>query len=80
MRKPSVASGDKNVSDAFVVANEWDSYPSNTFSFLGSHSFDGTVVDPGPDPEPEVPSLIGSVVTVLSLSVQFKVTAMLLLW
>ena len=61
VRKSSVASGDKNVSDAFVVANEWDSYPSNTFSFLGSHSFDGTVVDPGPgpDPEPEEPSLIG---------------------
>ncbi len=56
VRKPTVASGDKNVSDAFVVANEWDSYPSNTFSFLGSHSFDGTVVDPGPDPEP---TLIG---------------------
>ena len=59
VRKPSVASGDKNVSDAFVISNEWDSYPSNTFSFLGSHSFDGTVVDPGPDPEPEEPSLIG---------------------
>lgn len=55
VRKPAIASGDNNVSDDFIVASEWDSYSSNTFSFLGSHSFDGVVIDP----EPEEPSLIG---------------------
>lgn len=59
VRKSNVTSGDKNVSDDFIVTNEWDSYSSNTFSYLGAHSFDGVVVSPGPDPEPEAPSLIG---------------------
>lgn len=54
VRKATVSSGDTNANDDFVVANEWDNYASNTFSFLGSHDFDGNVTNPDPEP-----SLIG---------------------
>ncbi|WP_235839790.1 ExeM/NucH family extracellular endonuclease [Cognaticolwellia mytili] len=60
VRKSSVSTGDTNATDDFIVATQWDSYPSNTFSFLGSHSFDGVIIDPNPNPDPEPePSLIG---------------------
>jgi len=40
IRKPSVTSGVTvalGINDPFIVGNEWDSLPENTFSYLGSH-------------------------------------------
>ncbi|SDL43506.1 ExeM/NucH family extracellular endonuclease [Tessaracoccus oleiagri] len=48
VRNASVTAGDTNTTDAFSAAAEWASYPSNTFSYLGSHTMDG--VTPGEDP------------------------------
>ena len=50
VRKTSITQGDNNRTDAFVVDNEWDTSPSNTFTFLGSHIADDV---PPTDPEPE---------------------------
>lgn len=35
-RKAGVVAGDTNPSDTFTPANEWDSFPSDTFDGLGS--------------------------------------------
>jgi predicted extracellular nuclease len=37
-RKPSVTGGDLNFSDAFDPSVEWDAFPQDTFSGLGSHT------------------------------------------
>lgn len=39
IRKPSVAGGVTVNVSPFVVANEWDSLPNNTFTNLGSHTY-----------------------------------------
>ena len=41
VRKSSVTSGDKNPSDAFDPAVEWDNLGLNVFTNLGSHTMDG---------------------------------------
>ena len=41
VRKSSVTSGDKIKDDAFDPAVEWDGYPIDTISNLGSHTMDG---------------------------------------
>ncbi len=37
-RKVSICQGDITISNAFYVSAEWDGYPINTFTGLGSHS------------------------------------------
>ncbi len=66
VRKSSISAGDTNATDDFVVATQWDNYPSNTFSFLGSHSFDGVIVDPDPDPEPSLIGMCGDSAELIS--------------
>ncbi|MBI1927875.1 lamin tail domain-containing protein [Candidatus Poribacteria bacterium] len=44
-RKPTIFSGDANASNPFDPSIEWDGFPLNTFSGLGSHS-----VNPIPEP------------------------------
>lgn len=48
VRKSTVCAGDTDPNDAFDASLEWDSYASDTFSFLGSHTAncDGTVNAP----------------------------------
>ncbi len=49
VRNANVCAGDTDPTDAFsVLETEWDVYPNNTFSFLGSHTAncDGTVNAP----------------------------------
>ena len=48
MRQVDVCAGDTNPDDAFDASAEWDSYPQNDFSFLGSHTANcgGTVNTP----------------------------------
>ncbi len=43
VRKSNITSGDTNSTDVFDPAGEWDSYPKDTFTYLGSHTMDGTV-------------------------------------
>ncbi|MCK4666129.1 lamin tail domain-containing protein, partial [Candidatus Dependentiae bacterium] len=40
VRKSSVTGGDTNGGDAFDPATEWDGYPQDTVSYLGSHTMD----------------------------------------
>ncbi|WP_078543726.1 CehA/McbA family metallohydrolase [Litchfieldia alkalitelluris] len=51
VRKSSITSGDKNQSDDFDPATEWDHYSQNDFTYLGTHTVDSTdpeePVDPG---------------------------------
>lgn len=52
VRKSSVGSGDPISTDEFLPDLEWESFPSNTTSELGSHTFgggDGGGVDPAPE-------------------------------
>jgi len=44
-RKPTVTSGDTDVSDAFDPADEWDGFAADTVDGLGSHSTGGGPVD-----------------------------------
>ncbi|MFG6114765.1 5'-nucleotidase C-terminal domain-containing protein [Halobacillus sp. MO56] len=37
VRSAEVTTGDTDASDAFVVNDEWDSYPKDTFEYLGSY-------------------------------------------
>ncbi|HWK21657.1 MAG TPA: chitobiase/beta-hexosaminidase C-terminal domain-containing protein [Ureibacillus sp.] len=49
VRKSTILAGDNNVNDVFDPAVEWDIYPIDTFSYLGSHTIEGgtsTPVDP----------------------------------
>ncbi|WP_419955367.1 chitobiase/beta-hexosaminidase C-terminal domain-containing protein [Neobacillus niacini] len=41
VRKSSVISGDKNPTDAFDPATEWDNMGKDVFTYLGSHTMDG---------------------------------------
>ena len=52
IRKSTITQGDVNRADAFNIDDEWNTEPSNTFSFLGSH--DASNVSPV-DPDPIVP-------------------------
>ena len=52
VRLASVTSGDTDRTDAFDKAAQWESHPSNTFSFLGAHLAEPTDVDPGNTEEP----------------------------
>ncbi len=38
VRKPTVASGDTDPSDAYDPAGEWNGFPKDTFDYLGSHT------------------------------------------
>jgi hypothetical protein len=38
VRKSNITTGDKNTADAFDPAAEWESYPIDTFTNLGSHT------------------------------------------
>ncbi|MFP4395507.1 MAG: ExeM/NucH family extracellular endonuclease, partial [Anaerolineales bacterium] len=40
VRKSHIMAGDTDGSDAFDPADEWDGYPQDTFSHLGSHTID----------------------------------------
>jgi predicted extracellular nuclease len=42
-RKSSIEAGDTNGADVFDPAVEWNGFATNTFSGLGSHTFDGEV-------------------------------------
>jgi uncharacterized protein len=46
VRKSSITKGDRNPSDAFDPAVEWDNMGLNNFNYLGSHTMDGA----GPAP------------------------------
>jgi len=50
-RKPSVTAGDRDGSDAFDPAAQWDGYAIDTFDGLGSHTVDG---GPAADVAPSV--------------------------
>ena len=41
VRKANILSGDTDATNAFVRTEQWQSLPTDTFSFLGSHTFDG---------------------------------------
>ncbi len=48
IRKPTVAHGVTVNPSPFIVANEWDSLPKNTFSNLGSHQYSVSINSPVP--------------------------------
>jgi predicted extracellular nuclease len=49
VRKPDVLAGDTDETDAFDPAGEWDSYPKDTITYLGSHTVNcGPVADDPP--------------------------------
>ena len=57
IRMASVSAGDPDGSDPFDPATEWEGYPEDTFTFLGSHSADcggsgGPTPTPGPTATP----------------------------
>ena len=57
IRKSSITQGDSDRTDTFVVDDEWDSEPSDTFTFIGSHNvIPGEVTDPTDPIEPEEPT------------------------
>ncbi|WP_298470516.1 endonuclease [uncultured Psychrobacillus sp.] len=58
VKKASILSGDSNPNDVYDATVQWDSYPIDTFDYLGTHTMGGTA--PGePDPEePEEPTYI----------------------
>lgn len=55
VRKSTITSGDKYISDAFVPENEWDAYPQNNFDYIGMHKMDG-----GADTETKVAPVTSS--------------------
>lgn len=63
VRKDTVTTGDANGADAFDPATEWNSQPIDTFTNLGSHTFQGVVYGDGGTVEPPAP------VTPISISV-----------
>ncbi|STO09554.1 Predicted RNA-binding protein, contains TRAM domain [Exiguobacterium aurantiacum] len=57
VRKDTVTTGDTNGSDAFEPADEWNGLPIDTFTNLGSHTFQGVVYgDGGTIEEPPAPA------------------------
>jgi predicted extracellular nuclease/endonuclease I len=53
IRKSTITQGDSDRTDTFVVDDEWDSEPRDTFTFIGSHN---VIPDVTTDPiDPEVP-------------------------
>lgn len=48
VRKPTIAQGDNDRTDAFDAAVEWNRQSSDDFSFLGAHEFTGPVTTPPP--------------------------------
>lgn len=52
VRKATVSSGDSNPNDAFNRDEEWIVCPKDTFTYLGSHTSDGTPEDPDPPAKP----------------------------
>lgn len=52
VRKCSITEGDSNAADAFDPAVEWDGYVTDTFSFLGAHTFCPPTPTPTPTPAP----------------------------
>jgi len=58
VRKSSILSGDKNGADDFDPAIEWDSYPKNTFTQLGTHTMDGFGGDDPVNPIEKVANVI----------------------
>ncbi len=55
VRKDTVTTGDANGADAFDPAVEWNSQPIDTFTNLGSHTFQGVVYGDGGTVEPPAP-------------------------
>ncbi|UTT42860.1 lamin tail domain-containing protein [Exiguobacterium aurantiacum] len=55
VRKDTVTTGDANGADAFDPATEWNSQPIDTFTNLGSHTFQGVVYGDGGTVEPPAP-------------------------
>ncbi len=51
-RKPSICHGDPNGSNGFDLAVEWNGYPKDTFSGLGSHTANCTGGAPASTPSP----------------------------
>lgn len=45
VRKKTITKGNSNYSDAFDPAVEWDTYPKDTFSNLGTHTMDASSND-----------------------------------
>ncbi|MCT4777423.1 MULTISPECIES: chitobiase/beta-hexosaminidase C-terminal domain-containing protein [Exiguobacterium] len=55
VRKDTVTTGDTNGADAFDPAVEWNTQPIDTFTNLGSHTFQGVVYGDGGTVEPPAP-------------------------
>lgn len=67
VRKADITTGDTDYTGPFDPSVEWDSYPINTFSFLGSHNSDGAG-DPGDgdDTPPPISMICGEPSTLIS--------------
>ncbi|MCH8529356.1 MAG: ExeM/NucH family extracellular endonuclease [Saccharospirillum sp.] len=65
VRKADISTGDTDFTAPFDPTIEWDSYPINTFSFLGSHNSDGGG-DPGNGTPPPVSMVCGEPSTLIS--------------
>ena len=50
VRKSTVTAGDTNGTDSFDPSIEWDSYAKDDFTHLGTHSVEGTIIEPPTDP------------------------------
>ncbi|TCI69652.1 MULTISPECIES: chitobiase/beta-hexosaminidase C-terminal domain-containing protein [unclassified Exiguobacterium] len=55
VRKDTVTTGDANGADAFDPATEWNTQPIDTFTNLGSHTFQGVDYGDGGTVEPPAP-------------------------
>ncbi len=53
VRLGNISAGDINPNDSFEPANEWVTYPKDTFTLLGFHSIDGSSPTPTPTATPE---------------------------
>ncbi len=71
-RKAAIKVGDVTIDDAFDPSTEWDAYPINTFSGLGSHTNDCS----GPAlPTPPVLNPVGNKSVTVDEDLQFQVVA-----
>lgn len=67
VRKAEISAGDTDFTAPFDPSIEWDSYPINTFSFLGSHNSDGgDGGDPGNGTPPPISMVCGEPSTLIS--------------
>ncbi|MFC4354186.1 endonuclease [Chryseomicrobium palamuruense] len=48
VRKATITTGDADPTDVFNPSLEWDSYPRDTFTYLGSHTMEGGTTPPPP--------------------------------